>query len=138
MKKSKVVKKGMSFIVIMTFIITGCSHTALITTNPSGAKVTIESNTLGLSPVSFNDTSGFPKVFFVKINKRGYKEINVPIKQAYKGDVTLLWLIPGIFPYFLTATLNDAYNFNLEKKWIHNSIFYIKQTAKDGNPLCRG
>ena len=116
MKKFKMVKQGMSFIVIIALIIAGCTHTALITTTPSGAKVTIDSNDLGVSPVSFNDTSGFPKVFFVKINKRGYKEINVPIKQAYKGDVTLLWLIPGVFPYFLTATLNDAYNFNLEKK----------------------
>jgi len=116
MKKCKMVKRGMSFIIIITLIIAGCSHTALITTSPSGAKITIDSNNLGVSPVSFHDTSGFPKVFFVKINKRGYKEINVPIKQAYKGDVTLLWLIPGIFPYFLTATLNDSYNFNLEKK----------------------
>ena len=116
MSKIKMVKKSMSFIVIATLIITGCAHTTLITTTPPGAKVTIDGNNLGISPISFHDTSGFPKVFFVKVNKRGYKEINVPMKQAYKGDVTLLWLVPGIFPYFLTATLNDAYNFNLEKK----------------------
>ena len=116
MKKIEMVKRVISFVVIVAILITGCAHTALITTTPPGAKVTIDGNNLGVSPVSFNDTSGFPKVFFIKVNKRGYKEINVPIKQAYKGDVTLLWLIPGIFPYFLTATLNDAYNFNLEKK----------------------
>ena len=116
MKKCAMLKQGMSLIVVVTLIIAGCTHTALITTSPSGAKVTIDSNNLGISPVSFHDTSGFPKVFFVKINKQGYKEINVPIKQAYKGDVTLLWLIPGIFPYFLTATLSDSYNFNLERK----------------------
>jgi len=116
MKKFKMVKQGMSFVVIIALITVGCSHTTLITTTPSSAKVTIDGNYLGVSPISFYDTSGFPKTFFVKVNKQGYKEINVPIKQAYKGDVTLLWLIPGIFPYFLTATLNDAYNFNLEKK----------------------
>ena len=116
MKKFEMVKKIITFFAITALIISGCSHTALITTSPTGAKVTIDSNNLGISPVGFNDTSGFPKTFFVKISKRGYKEINVPIKQAYKGDVTLLWLFPGIFPYFLTATLNEAYNFNLEKK----------------------
>ena len=116
MKKIEMVKRVISFVVIAAILITGCAHTALITTMPPGTKVTIDGNNLGVSPVSFNDTSGFPKVFFIKVNKRGYKEINVPIKQAYKGDVTLLWLIPGIFPYFLTATLNDVYNFNLEKK----------------------
>lgn len=116
MKNFRMVKQGMSFVVIIALIIAGCSHTTLITTSPASAKITIDGNYLGVSPVSFHDTSGFPKVFFIKVNKRGYKEINVPIKQAYKGDVTLLWLIPGIFPYFLTATLSDAYNYNLEKK----------------------
>jgi len=116
MEKSKVVKKGMSFIIVIAMIISGCAHTALITTSPQGANVTIDGNNLGVSPVSFSDTSGIPKVFFVKIKKKGYKEINVPIKQAYRGDITLLWLLPAIFPYFFTAILNDSYSFNLEKK----------------------
>ena len=116
MKKFELIKKGIGLFAILALTIVGCSHTTLITTTPSKAKVTINSNYMGVSPVSFQDTSGFPKTFFIKVNKPGYKEINVPIKQAYKGDITLLWLIPGIFPYFLTATLNDAYNFNLEKR----------------------
>ena len=116
MKKCEMLKKGMGCVVIFALIIAGCSHTALITSSPSNSKVTVNNNYMGVSPVSLQDTSGFPKTFFVKVEKQGYKEINVPIKQAYKGDITLLWLLPGIFPYFLTATLNDSYNFNLEKQ----------------------
>jgi hypothetical protein len=116
MKRSKLFKRGIGIAITIAFLAAGCAHTTLITTSPSGANVTIAGNNLGASPVSFSDTSGIPQTFFVKINKSGYKEINVPIKQAYKGDITLFWLLPGIIPYFFIATLNDSYSFNLEKK----------------------
>lgn len=106
----------MSFVFILVFIITGCTHSTLINTKPSGANITIDGSDLGLTPLVFNDTSGVPKSFIVKVSKRGYKEINIPVKQAYRGDISLLWLIPGIIPYFFTATLNDSYSFNLEKQ----------------------
>ena len=116
MKNLKTLKKLIGIAVTIILVTAGCSHISLITTNPPGANVSIDGNNLGVSPVSFSDTSGIPKTFFVKINKPGYKEINVPIKQAYKGDITLFWLLPGIIPYFFTATLNDSYGFNLERK----------------------
>ena len=115
MRRMKEVKRGMSLVLLLAFIIAGCSHTTLINTNPSGANVVIDGNDLGLSPVTFNDSSGVPKSFILKVKKSGYKEINLPIKQSYRGDITLFWLLPGIIPYFFTATLNDGYTFNLEK-----------------------
>jgi len=115
MQKCLVYKKGISLLLVMVFLIAGCTHATLINSNPSGASIVIDGNDLGLAPVTFNDTSGVPKTFILKVKKPGYKEINVPIKQAYRGDVSLMWLLAAIIPYFFTATLNDAYNFNLEK-----------------------
>ena len=89
-------------------------HTTHIKTEPVGADITINGQYQGASPVRFHDRSGIPKMYYFKISKRGYREIETSIEQVYKADLSLLLLVVGIFPYFFSATLEDEYVFKLQ------------------------
>ncbi len=94
---------------------TGCLHTARIVTEPEGANVTINGQFKGPSPILFQDRSGTPRTYYVKIEKPGYKTLDLTIESVYKADIKLLLLIPGIIPYFFTAELEDSYPFTLQQ-----------------------
>lgn len=93
----------------------GCLHTTRIVTEPEGANVTVSGQFLGPSPVLYQDRSGAPKSYFLKIEKPGYKTVETTVDSVYKADIKLLFLIPGIFPYFFTAELEDQYKYILQQ-----------------------
>ena len=120
MKGGKMLMRCTTFFLALTFIfslVIGCSYNVAIMSNPEGAKVYVQGMYIGKSPATYRDRSGTPKSYMLKISKPGYKEINTVIDSNYKADISLLWLIPGIIPYFVgTATLEETYNYELERK----------------------
>ena len=120
MRKSGMLTKGATLVLIFSFVLSlgaGCAYNSQIMTNPEGAKVYVQGMYIGQSPTTYRDRSGTPKSYMLKISKPGYKEINTVIDRSFKADISLLWLIPGIIPYFVgTATLEQTYNFELERK----------------------
>jgi len=120
MKGAKMLVKFITFFLILTLffsLVIGCSYNVAIMTNPEGAKVYVQGMYIGKSPATYRDRSGTPKTYMLKITKPGHKEINTVIDRNYKADISLLWLIPGIIPYFVgTAELEETYNFELERQ----------------------
>ena len=112
-------KSGTVFLALLALLplALGCSYNVSIMSQPEGAGCYIQGMYVGETPVNFQARSGTPKTLMIKITKPGYKEINSVIESSYKADISLLWLIPGLIPYFVgTATLEDHYNFVLEKR----------------------
>ena len=91
----------------------GCNHISRLGTNPEGALILVNGMSQGESPAQYKSRSGFPETFFVEITKKGYKKQTFTINSAYRADLSLLLLIPGILPYFFSARLEDDYNFQL-------------------------
>jgi len=72
---------------------------------------------IGKTPVIYRAHSGPPSSLNIKLQKEGYKPRHAKIRSHYKADLSLLWLIPGIVPYFVgTAEYKDQYMFTLKEK----------------------
>ena len=56
MFRSKLLQKMTScFMVLTVLLLSGCSSTTMINSNPSGARVTIDGRTIGTTPLSYSD-----------------------------------------------------------------------------------
>lgn len=91
----------------------GCSYTSKMISEPSGADLTINGRYLGKTPLEFEDRGGVRRSYFIRIEKAGYETVEAEIESTYKADESLLLLIPGILPYFFSASLEDEYVFLL-------------------------
>ena len=94
----------------------GCSRTALITTVPSGARVTVDGQYLGTSPVELQHEPGTRRPYYVTVEKEGYRTSEVILESKYHFDHRLVAAVPFVFPYLLwTASLEDLYELHLER-----------------------
>ena len=82
-------------------------------TEPEGALLLVNGMSQGDTPAQYKSRSGFPESYYIEIHKEGYKKQSFAISSAYRADISLLLLIPGILPYFFSARLEDDYNFQL-------------------------
>lgn len=95
------------------FLLEGCLQTTRINTDPPGAQITLNGAPLGETPVYYNTRAGIPKTYFLEIEKRGCKKVETKLESAYRADISLGLLIPGIVPYFFSARLEDDYKYSL-------------------------
>lgn len=101
--------------VALSVFTSGCLHSTRIVTDPEGANVTINGQFQGPAPIVFQDRSGAPRTYYVKVEKPGYKTLDLTVDSVYKADIKLLFILAGIFPYFFTAELEDNYKFILQQ-----------------------
>lgn len=105
-------------VILLFLTLSGCSHSVLITTDPTGANVTVNGQMIGQSPVTFVEKSGFNRNYSVSINKDGYRPIDTVLSQTLNptyavvaGLVFMFTLCPlGVLWMF---TLEDNYHFTL-------------------------
>ena len=58
-----------------------CSHAVIIDSDPTGAEIKVNGEKLGKSPVTYNETTGWEKVYDVEAAAPGYKPMRKEIKQ---------------------------------------------------------
>jgi len=94
----------------------GCSYNVNIVSEPEAAKCYVQGMYVGQTPTVYRARSGTPKTVMLKLTKPGYKDVNTVLESNYKADINLLWLIPGLIPYFVgTAMFEDHYRFEMER-----------------------
>jgi hypothetical protein len=64
-----------------TLTLTACSHAVIIDSDPSGAEIKVNGEKLGKAPVTYNETTGWEKVYDVEAALPGYKPMRKEIKQ---------------------------------------------------------
>jgi PEGA domain len=107
---------------------TGCAHSVIIDSDPTGADIKVNGEKIGTAPVTYNETTGWEKIYDVEASKAGYRptkkqvkqtEWNVPIVIASVGGFVLLWwaLIGLVTPIGLlwSRQLPDRVVVSLEK-----------------------
>lgn len=114
-------KKTISLIILSVFFLVSCSHQVLINTNPSGAKVIINGDDYGESPVFFSERTGNTKQYPIRIEKEGYKPLAKNLSQTEYNEGCLIASVAGtffcLFPVFgiiWSKQLRDSYLFTLE------------------------
>lgn len=111
-------KRAGALLIAAIFLLGGCAQTVRLNTEPEGADIYINNIFVGKSPTQYRTQTGTPDTAYVRIEKPGYVEVrNATIDKQYKANISLLWLLPGIFPYFIAAAqYDDDYLFHLKKK----------------------
>jgi hypothetical protein len=107
--------------VVVLALASGCSHVVTFTTNPPGARTTVNGIDLGPTPVSMTDEASTGKTFVMSFKKEGFKDKNVVLIQEANGARIalsviggLLCLIPFIGLLWGWELKQEVYNFDLE------------------------
>ena len=114
MQSTSLWSRVVAAVLAATILFSGCAHSARIATEPEDADIYVNGIPLGKSPKNFLTRSGLPAVYYVRIEKAGYKPLkDVTIESAYRADASLLLLLLAIVPYFFSARLEDQYVFHM-------------------------
>jgi hypothetical protein len=82
-----------------------CTHTVIIDSDPTGAEIKVNGEKVGVAPTTYNETTGWEKVYDIEVSKPGYKttrkqikqtEWNVPLTIASAGPAALTGFTIGL------------------------------------------
>lgn len=102
-----------SVLLALALPLAGCTHHAEITTEPPGAK--IETSDLVVQDGRIEARTGLAETYLVRVSAPGYRTREFVIERTYRADFSLVLLLFGIFPYFMSARLDDEYHFPLAR-----------------------
>ncbi|MEN9918309.1 MAG: hypothetical protein RL662_745 [Bacteroidota bacterium] len=112
MKKYKI--KVVSFILAGSLLLASCSSSTVIRSNPEGARVFIDGQSVGVTPYKHSDTKIVGSVTDVQILKDGYEPFNTTISRNEKADVGAI--VGGLFllfPFLWTMGYNPSHSYEL-------------------------
>ena len=107
--------KKLIAVAMVFFFLFGCASTTLIKSNPPGAKLQVDGQSVGETPYFYTDKAVAGTTKGIILKKEGYKEVNSAIKRE-KLSVPIL--IGGIFlivPLAWVLEYPSQYNFEMEK-----------------------
>lgn len=79
-------------------LFSSCASTTLIQSNPSGAKIYLNSEPVGMTPYTHTDTRIVGSTTLVELEKEGYYPLNTSFSRDEEVDVGAV--IGGIFVFF--------------------------------------
>lgn len=109
-------KRSIAFILALSILLFSCSSTTMITSKPSGAKVYLNDEFLGETPVQYEDSKIIFSVNYLKIEKEGYKTLYTSFARDEEAEIGAI--ITGFIAYvpFLWAMkYKPNHNYELEK-----------------------
>ena len=101
-------------ILLVSFVMIGCSSTTLITSDPPGAKLSINGVSVGKTPYTHSDTRIVGSTLMIKLEKDGYEPLNTIISRDERVDVGAI--VGGIFllvPFLWTMQYNPQHSYEL-------------------------
>jgi hypothetical protein len=112
-------------VLILGFFTSACANQALILSEPAGAQVYVDGQSIGQTPCKYEYSNSAGTSYAVTVEKPGYEAIQYRL-EADKTDVNArrMWLTAGLViplgsPLFLgtffTKKLKDSYNFVMKK-----------------------
>ncbi len=98
--------------VVMLFA--SCSSTTLIQSNPSGAKVYMNEEYKGVTPLSYSDTKIVGSSTAVRLELDGYETLHTVLTRNEVADVgAIIGGIFFLFPFLWTMKYNPVHNYEL-------------------------
>jgi hypothetical protein len=101
-------------VLLVSFVMIGCSSTTLITSDPPGAKLSINGVSVGKTPYTHSDTRIVGSTLMIKLEKDGYEPLNTMISRDERVDVGAI--IGGLFvlvPFLWTMQYNPQHSYEL-------------------------
>jgi hypothetical protein len=114
MKNQKMTTKMISALLAGAILFTSCASTTMIQSNPSGAKVYLNSEPVGTTPYSHTDTKIVGSTTTVKLEKEGYEPLNTYFSRNEEVDAGAI--IGGVFvwvPFLWTMKYKPTHTYEL-------------------------
>ena len=112
--KKKFVIKFVSIVLSAGILFASCASSTLIQSYPTGAKVYIDGQAVGVTPYWHTDTKIVGSVTDVNLVKEGYEPLNTSFMRNERVDVGAI--IGGLFlwvPYLWTMQYNPTHNYEM-------------------------
>lgn len=103
-----------AFLAVLLFM-ASCSSTTLISSYPSGAKIYINDEFVGVTPYKYKDTKIVGSRNYVTLKKEGYEELQTSFSRTEELSVGAL--IGGLFvtiPFLWIMQYKDTHNYELK------------------------
>lgn len=114
MYRKTIYLKTASIIVAFSVLFASCSSTTLIQTNPSGAKVYMNEEYKGVTPLSYSDTKIVGSATSVRLELEGYESLNTILSRDEAADVgAIIGGVFFLFPFLWTMKYNPLHTYEL-------------------------
>lgn len=95
MLNSSTFTKNMAVFLALLLLLSSCVSTTTIMSRPPGAKVFINNEYVGETPVSYSDTKIVGSLNYVSLEKEGYENLETSFSRTEEADIGAI--IGGIF-----------------------------------------
>ena len=114
MYRKTIFLKTASIILAFSVLFASCSSTTLIQTNPSGAKVYMNEEYKGVTPLSYSDTKIVGSTTHVRLELEGYESLNTVLSRNEAADVgAIIGGVFFLFPFLWTMKYNPVHTYEL-------------------------
>ncbi|HHU26878.1 MAG TPA: PEGA domain-containing protein [Bacteroidales bacterium] len=115
MVKQSFLIRGAAIVLAFSVLFASCSSTTLIQSEPSGAKVYMNEEYKGVTPLTYSDTKIVGSVTTLRLEKEGYETFNTLLSRNERVDVGAI--IGGLFvlvPFLWTMQYNPTHTYELK------------------------
>lgn len=106
--------RAVPFALAALILLESCASSTVIQSNPSGAKLYLNSNYVGTTPYRHTDTKIVGTMTFVRLEKEGYEPLNTSFSRDEQADAGAI--IGGIFllfPFLWTMKYDPSHTYEL-------------------------
>jgi hypothetical protein len=112
--KSKIIKAISVLLACIMMLHSGCVSSTLIQSNPSGARVFLDAEPVGITPYAHRDTKIVGSCTAVRIEKDGYESLNANMCRNEEADVgAIIGGVFFLFPFLWTMKYKPTRTYEL-------------------------
>lgn len=75
-------RRFLALLAASSVLLSACSHTVTIDSDPSGAEVRVNGEKIGTTPATYTETTGWDKAYTIELTKPGYKPVKKEVRQT--------------------------------------------------------
>ena len=114
MHRKSIFLRSSSIILAFSILFASCSSTTLIQSNPSGAKVYMNEEYKGVTPLSYSDTKIVGSTTYVRLELEGYESLNTILSRNEAADVgAIIGGVFFLFAFLWTMKYNPIHTYEL-------------------------
>lgn len=107
--------RSTAIVLAFSVLFASCSSTTLIQSEPSGAKVYMNDEYKGVTPLAYSDTKIVGSVTSLRLEKEGYEPFYTLLSRNERADVgAIIGGILFLFPFLWTMQYNPTHMYELK------------------------
>jgi ABC-type oligopeptide transport system substrate-binding subunit len=114
MRTKSIFMKVAAVLLAATVLFASCSSATLIQSNPSGAKLYMNGEYMGVTPYSYSDTKIVGSSTDVRLEKEGFETLHTFLSRDERVDVgAIVGGVFFLFPFLWTMKYNPTHTYEL-------------------------